>query len=311
MILVASPGQGAQTPGFLEPWLEIPGVADRFAWWSAVTGLDLVRYGTTADAEEIRDTAVAQPLLVAAALAANEVLYAETDAAAPDAVAGHSVGELAAAAIAGVLSPEAALVLVRERGRAMAEAAAVTETGMTAVLGGDTDEVLAAIDKHGLTPANVNGAGQVVAAGTVARLADFAEEPPAKARLRPLSVAGAFHTEHMAPAVDTLRRLAPGAPVADPRARLLQNRDGAVVDSGRAFVDRLVEQVSTPVRWDACMETMRGLGVTGIIELPPAGTLAGLARRELKGVELVALKTPADLDKARELIRTRATGGAA
>ncbi|HEU5025810.1 MAG TPA: ACP S-malonyltransferase [Spirillospora sp.] len=303
MILLASPGQGAQTPGFLQPWLEIPGVADRLAWWSAVTGLDLVRYGTTADAEEIRDTAVAQPLLVAAALAAYEVLYEDG---VPGAVAGHSVGELAAAAIAGVLSPEAALVLVRERGRAMAEAAAVTETGMTAVLGGDADEVLAAIDKQGLTPANVNGAGQVVAAGTMERLAKFADEPPAKARLRPLSVAGAFHTEHMAPAVDTLRRLAPGAPVADPRTRLLQNRDGAVVASGRDFVARLVEQVSAPVRWDACMATMREIGVTGIIELPPAGTLVGLARRELKGIELVALKTPDDLAKARELIKADA-----
>ncbi|MEU9017292.1 ACP S-malonyltransferase [Actinomadura sp. NPDC048394] len=303
MILLASPGQGAQTPGFLQPWLEIPGVADRLAWWSAVTGLDLVRYGTTADAEEIRDTAVAQPLLVAAALAAYEVLYEDG---VPGAVAGHSVGELAAAAIAGVLSPEAALVLVRERGRAMAEAAAVTETGMTAVLGGDADEVLAAIDKQGLTPANVNGAGQVVAAGTMEKLAKFADEPPAKARLRPLSVAGAFHTEHMAPAVDTLRRLAPGAPVADPRTKLLQNRDGAVVASGRDFVARLVEQVSAPVRWDACMATMREIGVTGIIELPPAGTLVGLARRELKGVELVALKTPGDLEKARELIKADA-----
>ncbi|MBO2438361.1 ACP S-malonyltransferase [Actinomadura nitritigenes] len=303
MILLASPGQGAQTPGFLQPWLEIPGVADRLAWWSAVTGLDLVRYGTTADAEEIRDTAVAQPLLVAAALAAHEVLYED---AAPGAVAGHSVGELAAAAIAGVLTPEAALVLVRERGRAMAEAAAVTETGMTAVLGGDAEEVLAAIDKHGLTPANVNGAGQVVAAGTTEQLTAFADEPPAGARLRALSVAGAFHTAHMAPAVDTLRRLAPGAPVADPRTKLLQNRDGAVVASGRDFVGRLVEQVSAPVRWDACMATMREIGVTGIIELPPAGTLVGLARRELKGIELVALKTPADLDKARELIKADA-----
>ncbi|TYB38361.1 ACP S-malonyltransferase [Actinomadura chibensis] len=305
MILLASPGQGAQTPGFLQPWLEIPGVADRLAWWSAVTGLDLVRYGTVADAEEIRDTAVAQPLLVAAALAAYDVLYG--DGAVPGAVAGHSVGELAAASIAGVLSPETALVLVRERGRAMAEAAAVTETGMTAVLGGDPDEVLASIDKHGLTPANVNGAGQVVAAGTLEQLARFADEPPAKARLRPLSVAGAFHTEHMAPAVDALRRVASGAPVADPRTRLLQNRDGAVVASGPEFVERLVDQVSAPVRWDACMATMTELGVTGIIELPPAGTLAGLARRELKGVELVALKSPADLDKARALIEAEAS----
>ncbi|WP_089327590.1 ACP S-malonyltransferase [Actinomadura meyerae] len=309
MILLASPGQGAQTPGFLQPWLEIPGVADRLAWWSAVTGLDLVRYGTEADAEEIRDTAVAQPLLVAAALAAYEVLY-ENDGdrdPVPGAVAGHSVGELAAAAIAGVLTPETALVLVRERGRAMAEAAAITETGMTAVLGGDADEVLASIDKHGLTPANVNGAGQVVAAGTTERLARFADEPPAKARLRPLSVAGAFHTEHMEPAVDTLRRLTAGVRAADPRTTLLQNRDGAVVTGGGDFVARLVDQVSAPVRWDACMETMREIGVTGIIELPPAGTLTGLARRELKGVPLVALKTPDDLGKARELIEADAS----
>ncbi|WUI01892.1 ACP S-malonyltransferase [Spirillospora sp. NBC_00431] len=306
MILLASPGQGAQTPGFLRPWLEIPGVADRLAWWSAVTGLDLVRCGTTADAEEIRDTAIAQPLLVAAALAAYEALYDSEDGM-PGVVAGHSVGELAAGAIAGVLTPEAALVLVRERGRAMAEAAAVTETGMTAVLGGDPDEVLAAIDRHGLVAANVNGAGQVVAAGTDAALAGFAEDPPAKARLRSLSVAGAFHTEHMAPAVDALRRVASGAPVADPRTRLLQNRDGAVVDTGSDFVTRLVEQVSTPVRWDACMATMRDLGVTAIIELPPAGTLTGLARRELPDVERVAVKTPADLDKARELIKAHAS----
>ncbi|MCO6008796.1 ACP S-malonyltransferase [Actinoallomurus purpureus] len=304
MLVIAAPGQGAQTPGFLNAWLELPGVADRLAWWSAVTGLDLVRYGTTADADEIRDTAVAQPLLVGAALAAYEVLGAS-----PDVTAGHSVGELAAAAIAGVISPESAMVLVRERGRAMAEAAAVTETGMTAVLGGDAEEVLAAIEKHGLTPANSNGAGQVVAAGTKEQLAAFADAPPAGARLRPLSVAGAFHTVHMAPAVDTLRRITPGMPVADPVTRLLSNRDGAVVDHGPDFVARLVEQVSAPVRWDSCMATMADLGVTAIIELPPAGTLVGLARRALPGVQLVALKTPGDLDKARALIEQETRAG--
>ncbi|HXA59601.1 MAG TPA: ACP S-malonyltransferase [Streptosporangiaceae bacterium] len=306
MILLAAPGQGAQTPGFLQPWLEDPAIADRLAWWSAVTGLDLVRYGTTADADEIRDTAVAQPLLVTAALAAFEALG---PVGGDVAFAGHSVGELAAAAMAGVLSNEAALVLVRERGRAMAEAAAVIETGMTAVLGGEADEVLAAIDKHGLTPANINGAGQIVAAGTMAQLAAFAEEPPAKARLRPLAVAGAFHTEHMEPAVDTLRRLAPGLSIKDPAFTLLSNRDGAVVTGGREYVARLVEQVSSPVRWDSCMETMNELGVTAIIELPPSGTLVGLARRDLKGIELLALKTPEDLGAARELIANH--GGAA
>jgi [acyl-carrier-protein] S-malonyltransferase len=297
VLVIVAPGQGAQTPEFLRPWLELPGVADHLAWWSAVTGHDLVRYGTTADADEIRDTAVAQPLLVSAGLAAASALDVT-----PDVAAGHSVGELVAAALSGVLSPEAALVFVRERGRAMAEAAAVTETGMTAVLGGDPDDVLAALDKHGLTPANINGAGQVVAAGTMAQLAAFADDPPAQARLRPLSVAGAFHTEHMAPAVDTLRRIAPGMPVADPRTKLLSNKDGAVVTSGMDYLDRLVGQVSAPIRWDACMTSMTELGVTAIIELPPAGTLTGLARRALPDVERLALKTPDDLDKARELI---------
>ena len=301
MLVIAAPGQGAQTPGFLNAWLELPGVADRLTWWSAVTGLDLIRYGTTADADEIRDTAVAQPLLLSAALAAYEVLGLT-----PDITAGHSVGELAAAAISGILTPEAALVVVRERGKAMAEAAAVTETGMTVLLGGDPAEVLAALDEHGLTPANTNGAGQVVAAGTMEQLAALAANPPAGARLRPLRVAGAFHTRHMAPAVDVLQRVTPGMPVADPVVKVLSNRDGAVVDSGADFVARLAEQVSAPVRWDACMETMTDLGVTAIIELPPAGTLVGIARRALPDVGVVALKTPDDLAKARALVAPKA-----
>ncbi|MQA94839.1 MAG: acyltransferase domain-containing protein [Streptosporangiales bacterium] len=308
MLVIVAPGQGAQVPGFLSPWLELPAFAERFAWWSAVTGLDLARYGTTADADEIRDTAVAQPLLVSAALAAASELAGGLDRVShtAGAVAGHSVGELAAAAMAGALTPEAALVLVRERGRAMAEAAAVTETGMTAVLGGDRDEVLAAIEKAGLTPANDNGAGQIVAAGTLEQLRGFADNPPEKARLRPLQVAGAFHTEHMSPAIGHLRSLAPGVPVTDPAIRLLSNRDGAVVSSGTEYLQRLVDQVGAPVRWDSCMETLTGLGVTALIELPPAGTLVGLARRGMPGVATLALKTPDDLDKARELIAEHA-----
>ncbi|GAA2730538.1 ACP S-malonyltransferase [Actinocorallia aurantiaca] len=296
MLLITAPGQGAQTPGFLAPWLEVPGVRDRLTAWSDIAGLDLVRYGTTAEADEIKDTAVAQPLLVAAALVTFEALGLT-----PGAVAGHSVGELGAAAMAGVLTPEDAMRLVAVRGRGMAEAAAVTETGMTAVLGGDTDDVLAAIDKHGLTPANINGAGQIVAAGTLEQLAEFAEEPPAKARLRPLAVAGAFHTEHMAPAVAALDAAAASVEPRDPKIKLVSNKDGAVVDSGAEFVRRLVGQVSAPVRWDLCMGAFAGLGVTAMIELAPSGTLVGLARRELKGVQLLALKTPEDLEKAREL----------
>ncbi|MEU8357427.1 ACP S-malonyltransferase [Nonomuraea sp. NPDC048882] len=298
MLVLVAPGQGAQTPGFLTPWLELPGLADRLGAWSEVVGLDLVSYGTTADADEIRDTAVAQPLLVAAALASAEALGA-----APDVLAGHSVGEFAAAALAGVITPEQALGLVRDRAQAMAKAAAVTETGMTAVLGGVEEEVLAALEKHGLTPANINGAGQIVAGGTLEQLAAFKEDPPARARLIPLSVAGAFHTSHMAPAVESLREAAAGVAPADPAITLLSNADGQAVATGADFVQRLVKQVSSPVRWDACMETMAGLGVTKMIELLPGGTLTGLARRGLRGVQTVALKTPDDLDAARELIK--------
>ena len=235
MLVIVAPGQGAQTPGFLTPWLELAHFEDRLRWLSACAGLDLVRYGTTADAEEIRDTAVAQPLLVAAGLvSALEIFPHPADAFhVVGATAGHSVGEITAAAGAGVITAEQAMVLVRERGRAMAAAAANEPTGMTAVLGGDPDEVLAAIEKHGLTAANNNGAGQVVAAGTMDELAAFQADPPAKARLIPLSVAGAFHTKHMAPAVKTLASYARAVSVHDPRTRLISNPDGAVVNTGR------------------------------------------------------------------------------
>ena len=203
MLVIVAPGQGAQTPGFLTPWLEDPVFAARFDWLATVAGIDLAHYGTEADAETIRDTRIAQPLLVATGLVAALDLFPHpADAFARiGAVAGHSVGELTAAAGARVITAEQAMVLVRERGNAMAAAAATTATGMTAVLGGERDEVLAVIERHGLTAANDNGPGQVVATGTMEQLAAFAEDPPAKARLMPLSVAGAFHTTHMAPAV--------------------------------------------------------------------------------------------------------------
>ncbi len=304
MLLIAAPGQGAQAPGFLSAWLELPGFADRLAAWSDLAGCDLIRCGTIASAEEIRDTAIAQPLLVAAALATAGELFGGIGQAGrlAGAAAGHSVGELAAGAIAGVIGPEDALRLVRVRGQAMGRAAAAEATGMTAVLGGDEAAVLAAIDKHGLTPANVNGAGQIVAAGTLSELAEFAADPPARARLIPLSVAGAFHTRHMAPAVDELRAAASAMTVSDPYLALLSDRDGTVVRSGKDWIERIVTQVSAPVRWDKCMQSMTGLGVSAIIELPPAGTLTGLARRALPGVQLAALKTPDSLRAARSLI---------
>jgi [acyl-carrier-protein] S-malonyltransferase len=309
MLVIAAPGQGAQAPGFLTPWLELPGFRDRLTAWSDLAGCDLIACGTTATAEEIRDTAIAQPLLVAAGIAAAEALFGDLDHARRQAgiVAGHSVGELTAGAIAGVLAPEDAMNLVRVRGQAMARAAALLPTGMTAVLGGDEAAVLDAIEAHGLTPANINGAGQVVAAGDMAQLASFAADPPARARLIPLSVAGAFHTWHMASAVEDLRAAAEDITPGEPAVVLLSNRDGAAVRSGADWLERIVAQVSEPVRWNMCMQSMAGLGATALIELPPAGTLTGLARRALPGLALVSLKTPDDLEAARSLIAEHGT----
>ncbi|MEV0156102.1 acyltransferase domain-containing protein [Micromonospora sp. NPDC050686] len=301
MLAVLSPGQGSQKPGFLTPWLDVAGAEARLRWFSALAGVDLVHLGTKADAEEIKDTARTQPLLVAAALLAAEHLPLHDVAL----TAGHSVGELGAAAVAGVLSPEAAITLAGVRGREMAAACALEPTGMAAVLGGDPDEVLAAIGAHGLHPANRNGSGQVVAAGSIAGLDKLAAEPPAKARVIKLQVAGAFHTPYMAPAEAALARVAAGIVPADPARILLSNLDGAAVNHGRELVQRLVRQVTAPVRWDLCMRTLADLGVTGVIELPPAGTLAGLVKRELKATgapEIVTLNTPDDLPAARDLI---------
>jgi [acyl-carrier-protein] S-malonyltransferase len=303
MLIITAPGQGAQAPGFLAPWLEVPGVAERLGAASELAGCDLIRYGTTADADEIKDTAVAQPLLVAAALAAAGALAgAGPGDVHTDVAAGHSVGELAAGVLAGVLSADDAMRLVGVRGAAMAAAAAAEPTGMTAVLGGEEETVLAAIARHGLTPANVNGAGQIVAAGAIADLAAFAADPPSGARLRSLQVAGAFHTRYMAPAVAALRDAAAGVAVTDPHLTLLCNADGAAVTTGKEWLERIVAQVAAPVRWDLCQQTMADLGVTAIIELPPAGTLTGLARRALPGVAQLAIKTPDQLEAARDLI---------
>ena len=301
MLAIVCPGQGSQSPGFLSPWLELPGVAEQLGQLSETIGMDLTAHGTTSDAETIRDTAVAQPLIVAAGLISASCLF-PVGAVPAGVVAGHSVGEFTAAVLAGVITAEEALSLVNVRGRAMAEASAVTPTGMSAVLGGDATEVVEAIARHGLTAANINGAGQVVAAGTLEQLAALAADPPAKARIVPLKVAGAFHTHHMAPAVDALSRAASAVVPGDPAVRLLSNTDGAVMTDGRETLARIVRQVSGPVRWDACTTTMADLGVTAVLELLPGGTLAGMIKRGLRGTRIVALKTPADLDAARELL---------
>lgn len=303
MLAVLAPGQGAQKPGFLAPWLDLPGAEARLRWWSALAGVDLVHLGTRADADEIKDTAKTQPLLVAAALLAAEHL--PLDEAGVNVVAGHSVGEVGAATLAGVLTPEAAITFAAVRGREMAAACALEPTGMCAVLGGDETEVLAAIEAAGLTAANRNGAGQIVAAGSRAGLEKFTQAPPAKARVITLQVAGAFHTPYMAPAEQALAAVAGGMTTATPGRILLSNADGAGVNDGATMLARLVAQVTAPVRWDLCLRTLADLGVTGVIELPPAGTLAGLVKRELKESgppEIVTLNTPDDLKAATDLV---------
>ncbi len=305
MIVVVCPGQGSQTPGFLSPWLESDDARALLAQYSSDSGTDLVEHGTVSDAETIRDTKVAQPLIVAASLLAWRALDERLRAAqapTPQGVAGHSVGELAALAVAGVLSPADAMRLVGVRGRAMADAAALHATGMSAVLGGDETAVLDRLRELDLTPANYNGSGQIVAAGELAALGELSGAPVSGTRVVPLPVAGAFHTRFMAPAVEALRTAADGTTTHDPELVLWTNRDGSVVESGQDAVDLLVGQVASPVRWDLCMASFAEHGVTGLVELTPAGTLTGLAKRALRGVPSVAVKTPDDLDAAVDLI---------
>ncbi|KWX21033.1 ACP S-malonyltransferase [Mycolicibacterium wolinskyi] len=302
MLALLAPGQGSQTPGMLAPWLELAGAADRLATWSQISGLDLTRLGTTATAEEITDTAVTQPLVVAATLLAHEELTRRGLVNQADVVAaGHSVGEIAAYAIAGVISADDAVKLAATRGAEMAKACAIEPTGMSAVLGGDEAEVLARLESLDLVPANRNAAGQIVAAGAVAALEKLAEDPPAKARVRQLATAGAFHTHYMASALDGYAAAAQSVTTAEPTATLLSNADGQPVSSAADAMEKLVAQLTKPVRWDLCTATLRERAVTGIVEFPPAGTLVGIAKRELKGTPTRAVKSPADLDGLDEL----------
>jgi [acyl-carrier-protein] S-malonyltransferase len=300
MLAIVAPGQGSQTPGFLTPWLEDQQLRQLLNDFSGAIELDLLHLGTSADANEIRNTANAQPLIVSAGLIGmqalgNKVTYELT--------AGHSVGEITSSAIAGAFTVLDAMALVRERGLVMAVAAAQSETGMSAVLGGERAEVLSTIADLGLIPANDNGAGQIVAAGDLIALAQLNDAPPAGARVRALQVAGAFHTHFMQPALSHLQEFAQTMATTNPRVKTLSNKDGQVVTTGGEVLDRIVNQIANPVRWDLCMETMKSLGVTALLELPPAGTLVGLIKRALPGVETVALKTPDDIDSALDLIK--------
>ncbi|RBP64169.1 [acyl-carrier-protein] S-malonyltransferase [Brevibacterium sanguinis] len=301
MLAITCPGQGAQKSGFLSSFLELEGFSAQIDELATVSGIDLRMHGTESDDETIKDTALAQPLLVASAIACAQELGVT-----PAFVAGHSVGEIAAAQIAGILSPADAMRFVAVRGQAMAGAAAQTPTGMAAVVGGEAADVLAAIDAAGAAPANVNGGGQTVAAGSLDSLAALAENPPERARVIPLAVAGAFHTEYMRPATNELVDTARHIDAADPSVPIITNADGSVVQSGETYIELLVKQVTNPVRWDLCQETLVSAGVTGLIELVPGGTLTGIARRAMKGVETFAIKSAADLDGAREFASAHA-----
>jgi len=301
VIVVVCPGQGSQTPGFLTPWLELDGVEERLASYSEAAQVDLRTHGTESDADTIRDTRIAQPLIVAASLIAGNALVQRSGRRA-DGMAGHSVGEVAALVGTGVIDEITGMRLVGIRGRAMADAAAQTPTGMSAVLGGDEEALLARLAELGLAPANYNGGGQIVVAGPLPALAALADEPLKGTRVVPLQVAGAFHTSYMASAVTVLRDAVADVSPSDPELTLWTNRDGSVVTEGAQALSYLVDQVSSPVRWDLCMSSFAEAGVTGVIELAPAGALVGLAKRGLRGVPTVAVKTPEDLDAAVALL---------
>jgi len=301
VIVVVCPGQGSQTPGFLEPWLADSATRKTLSGFSEAAGLDLEKHGTVSDADTIRDTAVAQPLIVAASLIALRALRDAGVTGRIGGIAGHSVGEVAAAAAAGILSEPDALQFVSERAVAMAQAAAAEPTGMSAVLGGDEDAVVEHITGFGLEPANFNGGGQIVVAGALDALARLADEPLRGTRVVPLQVAGAFHTHYMQPAREYLAGAAGSFATNDPSLRIWTNNDGSAVDSGAKFIELVVGQVASPVRWDQCMASFAASGVTGLVELAPAGALTGLARRGLKGVPAVAIKSPEDVPAAVEL----------
>ena len=304
MIAIVCPGQGAQTPGFFAPWLEIEEFRSKIEQLSDASGLDLIEHGTVSDADTIRDTSIAQPLIVSSGIASANVLLngLSAKAAGVAGIAGHSVGEVTAAAVAGVFSDETAMKFVLTRGNAMAAAAALESTSMAAVLGGVEEEVLAALAKLNLEPANRNGAGQIVAAGAASDIALLHANAPAGSRVIALQVAGAFHTRYMHPAVATLDQFAKDLDSQDPEVKLWTNSTGQLQSSGRLFIDQMVNQVSNPVRWDLCMASMLSAGVTAIIELSPAGTLVGLAKRAMPGVETVAVKTPENIEAALSLI---------
>jgi [acyl-carrier-protein] S-malonyltransferase len=308
MIVVVCPGQGAQTPGFMLPWLDVPAFRNSIEAMQNASGIDLIAHGTVSDADTIRDTAVAQPLIVSAGVATLAALFDNGGQVSAQiaGVAGHSVGEITAAVASGIFTAEQGIRFVKERGDSMALAAGLEPTSMAAILGGDQTIVESRLAELGLEPANYNGGGQIVAAGSAAAIGELQAEGPTGSRVIPLQVAGAFHTRYMAPAVSNLAGYASGLTVADPATKLWTNAGGVNITSGQEFLNLMVNQVKSPVRWDLCMASMVEAGVTALIEVSPAGTLTGLAKRSMPGVETLAIKTPDNLDAAIELIANHA-----
>lgn len=303
MICIAAPGQGSQTPGFFSPWLELDTFRDRIEKYSEILSMDLVELGTTASADEIRDTKIAQPLIVSAGLASFEVLKDRfADNLKIAATAGHSVGEITAAYVAGIFDDETALKFVLKRGLEMAKAAALAQSSMAAVVGGEEAAVLAALEQSGLFAANYNGAGQIVAAGSAESIANLVANPPAGTRVVQLQVAGAFHTSFMEPAKQPLSDFAKDLKTSNPNVSIWTNSDGSICVTGKQFLELLVNQVSRPVRWDKTMESISSAGVSVMIELLPGGALSGIAKRAMPNTLPIALKSPADLDKVAEAI---------
>ncbi len=304
MIVIACPGQGAQTPGFLTPWLELPDFAEAIGAMQEASGVDLIKHGTTSDAETIRDTSIAQPLIVAAGVASLAAILGGKSASSMgiSGVAGHSVGEITAAVAAGIFTQETGIKFVKARGDAMAKAAALETTSMAAVLGGDEPTVLARLAELELTPANYNGGGQIVAAGSAEAITELIAAGPAGSRVIGLQVAGAFHTRYMQPAVSSLEDFSIQTNVSNPDIAIWSNQNGQLVNDGKDFLNLLVSQVSNPVRWDLCMQSMVAAGVTALIEVSPAGTLTGLAKRGMPGIETLAVKTPENIESALLMI---------
>jgi [acyl-carrier-protein] S-malonyltransferase len=303
MISIACPGQGSQTPGFFEPWLELSTFRKQIERSSEILGIDLVHFGTLADQDAIRDTKVAQPLIVAAGIASFLVLQERFGAQlGVFSTAGHSVGEITSAYVAGIFDDQTALKFVQKRGDEMAKASSLEESSMAAVVGGDQTAVLGELVGRGLFAANYNGSGQIVAAGSKVLISELVVNPPAGSRVIQLQVAGAFHTAFMESARGPLAEYSKTVETKDPSLSIWTNNDGSLVTGGAEFLNLLVNQVSSPVRWDKTMDSMTEAGVSLMIELLPGGALSGIAKRAMPNTVAIAIKTPADLDKVAEAL---------